>query len=529
MGGNIYKFLMEYQKMDFLDAVKFLAERAKIALPAWDQTSQARSEYEPLYQANHLAAAHYYQQLRESVDAEKARRYLKERDVSEQVVETFRLGYAPPGWDGLIRRAARRSVSPEVLARAGLVLKRDFGEGYYDRFRDRLIFPINNISGKFIGFGGRVLEESDEVKYINSPETPIYQKGRTLYGLFQGKEVIRRAGVAVIVEGYTDLLSLYQAGIQNVVASLGTALTPHQARLLSRYAKEAILLYDGDSAGVAAAQRGIDVLLEAGLSAKALSLPAGTDPDQVVREKGGEYLAESLKAAESFLDFKLGHLRESLDVSTVSGKAEAIEEMGRTVGLIDDPIIRALFLKEVAEKMGVDEKLIALAVDKSSPRPARKSRLETRVVEVVHQGGDLLERRILALLLQYPELLPDIRNRFSIEDFDNPDHRKILTRLLAAGEKNVKQPAKLVNALSDLGLDSLVSELCFIEEEGQVQQFLEDYIRKLEEKRLLKEKHKIEEQLRDAEKKKDQPQIDQLTRRLNEIAQKRYHSASSQQ
>jgi replicative DNA helicase len=150
-------------------------------------------------------------------------------------------------------------------------------------------------------------------------------------------------------------------------------------------------------------------------------------------------------------------------------------------------------------------------------------------VEVVHQGGELLERKILALLLQYPELLPDTRNRLSAEDFDNSDHRKILERLLAVGEKNVKQPSKLVNSLSDLGLDSLVSELCFIEEKGQAQQFLGDYIRKLEEKRLIKEKHKIEEQLRDAEKKKDQSQIDQLTRRLNEIAQKRYHSASSQQ
>jgi DNA primase len=529
MGGNIFKFLMEYQKMGFLDAVKHLAERANIAVPERDRDSAARSEYEPLYKANHLAAAHYHQQLLKNVDAEKARRYLKQRGFTDRLIQTFRLGYAPPGWDGLIKRAARRSISPELLARAGLILKRDFGEGYYDRFRDRLIFPINNISGKFIAFGGRTLEDSDEVKYINSPETAIYQKGRTLYGLFQNKEAIRKAGEVVVVEGFTDLLSLHQAGIDNVVASLGTALTAHQARLLARYAQEAIILYDADSAGIAAAQRGIDLLLEAGLVARVASLPKGMDPDQVVREKGGEHLAERLKNAGSFLEFKLHHVLEQRDVSSVSGKAQAIEEMGRTLSLVDDPIKRGLFLKEVAERMDVDEKLVALAVDKASARPWRKPKSEAGVEEVVHAGGELLERKILALLLQYPEMLPNIRERLCVKDFDNERHRRIVERLLAAGEGGVKEPANLINALGNNGLESLVSELCFLEEEGQIDRLLEDSMRKLEEKRLLREERRLKEQLRDAEKQEDQSLIDQLTRKLSEIAQQRYNSTSARQ
>ena len=185
MGGNVFKFLMEYQKMGFIDTVKYLAERAHITLPARSQGPEGRSEYEPLYKANHLAAAHYHQQLLEGIEAEKARQYMEKRGFSDQLIQAFRLGYAPPGWDGLIKRAARRSISPEILFKAGLVLKREASEGYYDRFRDRLIFPITNVSGKFIAFGGRILKESEEVKYINSPETPIYQKGQTLYGLFQ--------------------------------------------------------------------------------------------------------------------------------------------------------------------------------------------------------------------------------------------------------------------------------------------------------------------------------------------------------
>jgi DNA primase len=527
LGGNVFKFLMEYQKMGFLDAVRYLAEKVNISLPARGQGPEDRSEYEPLYRANHLAAAHYHQQLLEGVEGERARRYLKQRELSDQVIETFRLGYAPPGWDGLINRAGRHSVSAEVLFKAGLVLERDFGQGYYDRFRDRLVFPITNVSGKFIAFGGRVLDESDEVKYINSPETPVYQKGKTLYGLFQNKGAIRKAGVAVIVEGYTDLLSLFQAGIENVVASLGTALTSHQARLLSRYAQEAIILYDADSAGIAAAQRGLDLLLVAGISARALSLPSGMDPDQVVREKGGDHLAKSLRNAQSFIDYKLSCLLQKVNFSSVEGKAEVIEEMGRTISLIDDPIKKGLYLKEVAEKMGVDDKLIALAVERASPRRRGKQVPQVRVGEGIPRKAELVERKLLALLLQNPSLISRVQMRLSADDFNDENHSKLAQQLFAAGEKGSAEPAKLMNSIADMGLESLISELCLSEEEGQIEQLLEDHVRYFEAKRLLKEMRKIKGELQEAKKKGDQSLADQLTRRYTQIAQQRFQSSSS--
>jgi DNA primase len=527
IGGNVYKFLMEYQKMGFLDAVKYLAERANITLPARTLSTEGTSEYEPLYKANHLAAAHYHQQLLESIEAERARQYLKKRGFSEDIIKSFRLGYAPPGWDGLIKRAGRHSISPEVLFKAGLALKKDFGEGYYDRFRDRLIFPITNVSGKFIAFGGRIMGDGDEVKYINSPETPIYQKGRTLYGLFQSKEAIRKSGTVVIVEGYTDVLSLFQAGISNVVASLGTSLTSHQARLISRYAQEAVIVYDADSAGVAAAHRGLDLLLATSVAAQALSLPPGKDPDQVVREKGGDYLAKGLQNAESFLDFKLRHLRQKTSFSSVKEKAEAIEEMGRTISLIEDPIRRGLYLREVAEKMGVDEKLVVLAVQKVSPRRRGRPEIETQVREVVHRGSEWAERRILALLLQNPKLVPSVRMRLSVDDFKDENHRRVAGQLLEADEEEAVEPAKLMNSLTELGLESLISELCFLEERGQVERLLEDYMRNFEGKRLLREEQRVKEQLREAEKGGDEALVDQLTRRLSQIAQQRYRSTSA--
>jgi DNA primase len=526
MGGNIFKFLMEYQKMSFLDAVQFLADRAHIALPVRDRGGGDASQYEALYEANHLAAAHYYQQLRENVDAEKARRYLRERGFSDPIVEVFRLGYAPPGWDGLINRARRRGISPETLHRAGLVQKRDYGEGYYDYFRDRLIFPITNVSGKFIGFGGRVLQETDEVKYINSPETPIYQKGKVLYGLHQASTAIRQAGRAVIVEGYTDLLGLAQAGVENVVASLGTALTHQQARLLSRYAKEAVLLYDADPAGMAAAERGADTLLGAGMSVRVLSLPSGMDPDQAVRQKGREYIVAELNRAETFLDFKLRHLLQRQDSASVDGRAEVIAGLGGTIAMIADPIKRGLYIREVAERLSVDEKLVALSVDRASPRPRRKGRDEVTVGEVVKGGADLLERKILALLLQNPLTIRDWKKKILPEDFAQPDHRRIAEHLLSLDRQVPKTSADMLNTLSELDLDSLISRLCFMEEEGEAARLLDDYARKLKINRLLREERKLRKQLHQAEQARDQTQVDRLTQRLNEIARERFQRTS---
>jgi len=526
MGGNIFKFLMGYQKMSFLDAVRFLADRAHITLPA-RSTDGDSSQYEALYKANHLAAAHYYQQLQESADAEKARRYLDRRGFTAPIVERFRLGYAPPGWDGLINRARRRGIDPETLYRAGLVLKRDFAEGYYDRFRDRLIFPITNVSGKFIGFGGRVLEETDEVKYINSPETPIYQKGRVLYGLHQASQAIRQAGRAVIVEGYTDLLSLVQAGVDNVVASLGTALTHPQARLLSRYAKEAILLYDADSAGVAAAERGADMLLGAGLSVRVLSLPAGMDPDQAIREKGADYIVEALSRAETLLDFKLRYLLERQDNTSISSQAEVIEALGRTVAMVADPIKRGLYVREIAERLKIKEELVILAIDRASPRRKRKQEAPVTVDEMVTEGAELLERKILALLLQNPDTIPNWREKILTEDFSHPDHRRIAERLLTSDRSVPKTSANLINTLSDMNLDSLISELCFLEVEGEPVRMLTDSARKLANDRMQSELRRLNEELRQAEQAKDQARIDRLTRKKKDLAQKRFNSTSA--
>jgi len=526
MGGNIFKFLMEYQKMSFLDAVQFLADRAHITLPARSPGGDT-SRYEALYQANHLAAAHYYQQLQENVDAEKARRYLQKRGFTAPIVERFRLGYAPPGWNGLINRARRRGITPETLYRAGLALKRDYAEGYYDRFRDRLIFPITNLSGKFIGFGGRVLEESDEVKYINSPETPIYQKGRVLYGLYQASGAIRQAEQAIIVEGYTDLLSLVQAGVENVVASLGTALTHPQARLLSRYAKEAILLFDADSAGLAAAERGADMLLGAGLSVRVLSLAEGMDPDQAVRQKGVDYIVEALNRAEPLLDFKLRYLLEHQRNTSISGQAEVIEALGRTIAMVADPIKRGLYIREIAERLKVKEELMLLAVDRASPRKRRKKETASALEEMVTEGAVLLERKVLALLLQNPDTAPNWHGKILAEDFSHPDHRRIAERLLSAGRPLPKTSANLLSAFSDMNLDSLVSELCFLEEEGEPDRLLNDYTRKLKINRLLRDERALREELQKAEQARDQARIDHLTEQLSCLARERFRWMSS--
>jgi DNA primase len=251
------------------------------------------------------------------------------------------------------------------------------------------------------------------------------------------------------------------------------------------------------------------------------------DPDQVLRERGTEFLIRELQKAESFLDFKLSCLRRRLDLSSASGKAEALEEFGRTVGLIDDDIKRGLYVREVAEKIGVDERLASLAVSKVSGRSRRGPKIEVRVEELVGRGAELVERKILALLLQNPELVQRVRGRLFSEDFSQESHRLIMDRLLSADDGHLREPAKLMNSFSNRGLGSIVAKLCFLQEEGQAGQMMEAYVRKLESNRLTREKQALQEQLRNAEKSNDLPLVKQLSQRLKEIAEKRTQAARS--
>ncbi|MDZ7265548.1 MAG: DNA primase, partial [candidate division KSB1 bacterium] len=355
-GGNIFNFLMEIEKMSFVEAVEFLAQKAGISLPRTQVDDRLEKEKEALFFVNRWAANFFYKNLF-SPAGKQALQYVQGRGISQEMIKTFGLGYSLPDWDSLLRQAQADSVSPDVLFKAGLVIKRT-GGGYYDRFRGRFMIPIVDLYKKVLGFGGRRIVDDDTPKYINSPETPIYQKGQILFGLYQSRDAIKQADQAIFVEGYMDLIALYQFGVKNVVATSGTALTPAQARLIRRFTENVILLYDADAAGSSAAMRGADIFLDAGLEVKIVALPLGHDPDSFMRERGVENFKFMLSRARSIMQFKIETLAKKLDLSTTQGKTQAVNSLLESVAHIKDSIKQNLALKEVAEHFRLDERAL---------------------------------------------------------------------------------------------------------------------------------------------------------------------------
>ncbi|MSS72956.1 MAG: DNA primase [Candidatus Latescibacteria bacterium] len=463
-GGNVFVFLMEIEKISFMEAVQRLAERAGIALPKTGGEEVQKETSEVLYRASQLAADYYRHLLTKDPRGEGAKAYLSRRGVSEAIAERFVLGCAPPDWDGLLRVGAKRSLDPATLERAGLALPRKSGEGHYDRFRDRLMFPIVGATGRTVAFGARALKEGEEPKYLNSPETPIYHKGAVLYGLWQGKDAVRRRGTVVIVEGYMDLLRLAEAGVEHAVATAGTALTPDHTRLLRRFCDRAVLVFDGDVAGSAAALRGIDVLLEGDLSARVVALPEGHDPDSFVRERGGDAFLRLVEQAEPVLDYKLRALGAQEDLRTPDGKVRAVAALAETTARVRDDIRRGVLVREIAERLGVAEQVVAQAVKKAggARREAggQKSRGAEGLEEPSLNHGPDWERRLVGMALADDRTADRVRSEVSPEDFSHAVYRRIFTMIVSArSEGRSARAASLVTMGEDASLAGLISEL----------------------------------------------------------------------
>ncbi len=355
-GGDAFHFLERVEGLSFPETVRLLAERAGVQLPEEEGPDEDASEREAGYHALRFAARYFHDNLTKGDGGSVARAYLKQRGFDAQSITKFGVGYAPDSWDALLLAAEKQKIGPDVLAYSGLVVPRREGSGWYDRYRHRLMFPIFSHVGKVLGFGGRVLREEDTPKYINSPETKIYSKSRVLYGLFHGKNAMRHREEAVLVEGYTDVMSLYQAGVQHVVASSGTALTEEQVALLGRYVKTIVLLYDADAAGQRAALRAIDLILAAGLIPYAVQLPDGEDPDSFVRAKGGPAFDAFLKEhRQDFVDFMLTQARQSGSMDAPEGQASVQRTVLESLAKIEDPLVRESYLRVAASKMGLPD------------------------------------------------------------------------------------------------------------------------------------------------------------------------------
>ncbi len=414
VGGDVFKFIQEIDRVTFVEAVKFLAERAGIALPERSGPSREETEAaDELYRANDLAQKYFHHLLLKDDVGTSARTYLQTRRLTDETIAHFGLGYAPPEWDALLKVGGRRGLSPQILERAGLALPRSKGSGHYDRFRDRIAFPIANLSNRTIAFGARTLQADQQPKYLNSPETPIYHKGRVLYGLADTRDAIRRRDAALVVEGYMDLISLAQAGIRHVVATSGTALTEDHGRLLARYARQVVLLFDGDAAGSTAAMRACEALLGTGLDARVVSLPAEHDPDSFVQEHGPDALLKRAENAQSVLDFYLKQLAQQHDLSSIEGKARAAEKLKPLLAKPRDAVRRDLLLREVAERLSVDEQSLRHDLQTALRRPQQSRKAVAEPSPIAAPDPPRHELEFIGLLLNFPQLIPQTTREFA--------------------------------------------------------------------------------------------------------------------
>jgi DNA primase len=361
-GGDAIAFVQKVERIGFQEAVRLLAERTGIEIPEEDAVPQAGSEREGLYHALRFAGRFYFQQLTQTDEGkERGLAYFRARGFSAETIKRFGLGYAPDAWDALLKAAAKEQIKPEALEGAGLIIPRRSGDGYYDRYRGRVIFPILSHVGKVLGFGGRILVPAeDQPKYINSPETAVYHKGRVLYGMYQAKQGIREHEEVILVEGYTDVISLHQAGVEHVVATSGTALTAEQVKMLARYAKRVALLFDADSAGAAAALRSIDLILREGLAVYVVSLPDNADPDSFVQQFGGEAFGTYVKKhRQSFVAFQVAQARRDGRLDTPEGQMETAGEIFRSIAQIpSEPRFYVMwegYVRQAAQLLGVPD------------------------------------------------------------------------------------------------------------------------------------------------------------------------------
>ncbi len=361
-GGDVFRFLREVEGMSFPESVRTLAEKAGIELPEEGETSRERADaMEAVYGALRFAARFFYGQLTQADSGQKALAYMQHRGYSNAMIREFGVGYAPDGWDRLLKEAEAKHISAETLEQAGLVIPQKSGEGHYDRYRDRVMFPIFSHMGKVLGFGGRVLDdaageqENPQPKYINSPETLVYDKRRVLYGLHQARQVIREQEEAVLVEGYTDVMSLHQAGVRNAVASCGTSLTREQVQLLHRYAQRIVLVFDADGAGEKAARRAIDLVLAEGMSVYVVEPPAGEDPDSIAQREGASLHDYLIKHRVDFVRWLHDADGRAGRFDTPEGRAAGIRAVLQAIACIPDVLTREAWLPRASEIFRVPE------------------------------------------------------------------------------------------------------------------------------------------------------------------------------
>ena len=481
-GGDVFGFVMKYNSIDFMDAARELAQRAGVTLPSSSRREGNRGEdsarKKRFLEINSLVCSLYRERLRSGKGSESARKYVESRGIDARTVEEFGLGFAPDGWDTVVRFAGEKKIGISELEKLGLVAARKDSKGHYDWFRNRIIFPIYGMDGQVLGFGGRALDEDGgkNPKYMNSSESPVFSKKNVFYGLYNSRSEIRKKRQAVLVEGYMDFIKLYSSGVRNVVATLGTAFTRDHATVLRRFCEEVVIVYDGDAAGISSAVRAGEILLEREVSSKICRIPDGLDPDDYVERHGAGGFLELLDAAAGVCDFIIDDTFSKYREKKMSS-GESTRFLAELVSKTKDPIERSRALSRITGVFGIRESELLSLARVSGAGKNRGSLAPSPKVS----GGDAVERMILKILLRFPGLV-DVAEAEKIGDyFENGNLKVILTRI---GEVGFNDASSLISSFEDVDTQELLSELIFssddLADEKTSEKILGDCVTRLE-------------------------------------------------
>ena len=462
-GGDVFTFVREYENIDFMDAVRRLAERARIPLEMESPGGQPQSRHlkDQLLQIHEQITQRWQTALAGDPAAQGARDYLAKRGVSAEAVQLFRLGCAPDLWDDTVNWAKSKHFDAAMVEQAGLILRKEGSGHYYDRFRGRLIFPICDEQGRVIGFSGRVLSGDEKTaKYVNSPESPIFTKGRVMFGLDKSKRAILEARCAVVCEGQLDLIACFMAGVKNIVAPQGTALTADHARILKRYAEEVVLCFDSDNAGQNAAVRSLDSLLASGLAVRVASIPAPHDPDSYIHEFGGTAFAEIIHHARGFFDYYLDRLCGSNDLAADRGRRAVVQAMSEAVHKTGSAVLLDTYAQKTALRLGVSAESVRQEFKKTprSSAAAREEPPESEAVDIPRPSPQ--EAGLLRLLLENDSFVEWIAAYMDLEWLAHPVVREIVTARLRLEEAHSwPGVAAWLSEMDNPGWRNLITEL----------------------------------------------------------------------
>lgn len=486
-GGNVFTFLMEIESFNFYEAIKHLAERAGIELPndAINQESSLSKESQQVLSAHEWLMKLYHHLIRYTKDGKQGLDYLQERGITTEAIDTFQLGFAPNTKDFIATFLEKKGFHPQMLVKYGLLV-RGQDDSVTDRFRGRVVFPIRNHLGKTVAFGARAME-GQEPKYLNSPESDLFQKGKMLYNFDLAKKHIRKQNEVVLFEGYMDVISAYQSGVHNVVATMGTALTEIQAKLLGRYAETVIICYDGDNAGIEATYKAAKLLQQTGCQVKIASLKNNLDPDSYIKEFGGDaFKREVLEASQTFMSFYMQYIKKDYNLSLEGDRIEYVEEILKELAKIESSVEREFYLKELSAEFNISVQTLLEEIEQQRQKlGAGKDKWEKdRYTNKVEKSrGKLLpayhnaERQLLAYMLQNRTIADKIQEEIGVS-FNIDDHKIIATYLYAFYEEdNPESVSMFIERITDEKLRKVVIELALIPTQTDISdKEINDYI-----------------------------------------------------